>query len=113
MSAPELKAIIGQNEQEENAHVSFSFSDYKIRNIVGSCDVKFRVSLEKIMEMNRLHASYEPELFPGLTYRMENPKVVVLVFISGKIIITGAKEASQIYDAFNNIYPILKNCKRD
>lgn len=34
---------------------------------------------------------YEPELFPGLVYRMEAPKVVVLVFVSGKIVVTGAK----------------------
>ena len=34
---------------------------------------------------------YEPELFPGLIYRMKVPKIVLLIFVSGKIVITGAK----------------------
>ena len=37
---------------------------------------------------------YEPELFPGLIYRMEKPKIVLLIFVSGKIVLTGAKAAS-------------------
>ena len=32
---------------------------------------------------------YEPEIFPGLIYRMKSPKVVLLVFVSGKVILTG------------------------
>jgi hypothetical protein len=34
---------------------------------------------------------YEPEQFPGLVYRLDDPKVVVLLFGSGKLIITGGK----------------------
>jgi TATA-box binding protein (TBP) (component of TFIID and TFIIIB) len=34
---------------------------------------------------------YEPELFPGLIYRMVQPKVVLLIFVSGKVVLTGAK----------------------
>jgi transcription initiation factor TFIID TATA-box-binding protein len=34
---------------------------------------------------------YEPEIFPGLIYRMKQPKIVLLIFVSGKIVITGAK----------------------
>ncbi len=36
--------------------------------------------------------SYEPELFPGLIYRMMKPKVVLLVFVSGKVVVTGNLE---------------------
>ncbi len=35
-------------------------------------------------------AQYEPELFPGLIYRMKEPKVVLLIFVSGKVVLTGA-----------------------
>jgi TATA-box binding protein (TBP) (component of TFIID and TFIIIB) len=35
-------------------------------------------------------AQYEPELFPGLIYRMKDPKVVLLIFVSGKVVLTGA-----------------------
>eukprot|EP00326_Haptolina_ericina_P035395 CAMPEP_0181255040 /NCGR_PEP_ID=MMETSP1096-20121128/48932_1 /TAXON_ID=156174 ORGANISM="Chrysochromulina ericina, Strain CCMP281" /NCGR_SAMPLE_ID=MMETSP1096 /ASSEMBLY_ACC=CAM_ASM_000453 /LENGTH=162 /DNA_ID=CAMNT_0023353131 /DNA_START=196 /DNA_END=681 /DNA_ORIENTATION=+ len=46
------------------------FKDFKIQNIVGSCDVKFPIRLEGIMYKHSLYSSYEPELFPGLIYRM-------------------------------------------
>lgn len=37
------------------------------------------------------YLQYEPELFPGLIYRMKQPKIVLLIFVSGKIVLTGAK----------------------
>ena len=37
---------------------------------------------------------YEPELFPGLIYRMRMPKIVLLIFVSGKVVLTGGKVRS-------------------
>lgn len=53
------------------------------------------------------NATYEPELFPGLVYRMIDPKLCVLVFVSGKLVITGAKNAESLGRAIENIYPHL------
>jgi len=39
--------------------------------------------------MNLLTRSYEPELFPGLIYRMVKPRIVLLIFVSGKVVLTG------------------------
>lgn len=58
------------------------------------------------------HAQYEPELFPGLIYRMVDPKIVLLIFVSGKVVLTGAKKREEIYAAFENIYPVLKEFKK-
>ena len=84
------------------------FSEFKIQNIVGSCAVKFPIRLEGLAYGHGQFSSYEPEvhvpgflriplpkfitpqLFPGLIYRMIKPKVV-LIFVSGKIVLTGAK----------------------
>jgi transcription initiation factor TFIID TATA-box-binding protein len=70
---------------------------------------------------------YEPELFPGLIYRMVQPKIVLLIFVSGKIVLTGAKVPSffitetkehslqvreEIYEAFENIYPVLTEFRK-
>ena len=91
---------------------------------------------------------YEPELFPGLIYRMKQPKIVLLIFVSGKVVLTGklsifclrfaagfwvmlllviemtaplemdydayagAKTRDQIYEAFEKIYPLLKQFKK-
>ncbi|KAF9037851.1 hypothetical protein BDZ89DRAFT_1035729 [Hymenopellis radicata] len=59
------------------------FSEFKIQNIVGSCDV-----------------NYKSKLFPGLIYRMIKPKVVLLIFVSGKVVLTGAKVREEICTAF-------------
>jgi len=89
-----------------------SFKDFQIKNIVGSCDVKFPVRLEGLAHAHNHYSSYEPELFPGLIYRMVQPKIVLLIFVSGKIVIIGAKVRSEIYDAFENIYPVLQHFRK-
>ncbi|XP_037072855.1 TATA-box-binding protein-like [Pollicipes pollicipes] len=88
------------------------FANFTVQNIVGSCDVKFPIRLEGLLLTHSQFSSYEPELFPGLIYRMVQPRIVLLIFVSGKVVLTGAKLRQQIYDAFNNIYPILRSYKK-
>ncbi|KAI4463655.1 tata-box binding protein [Holotrichia oblita] len=88
------------------------FLDFKIQNMVGSCDVKFPIRLEGLVLTHGSFSSYEPELFPGLIYRMVKPRIVLLIFVSGKVVLTGAKVRQEIYEAFENIYPILKSFKK-
>ena len=51
---------------------------------------------------------YEPEQFPGLIYRMDDPKVVILLFASGKLVCTGAKREQDVYEAVNKLHEILE-----
>lgn len=88
------------------------FTDFKIQNIVGSCDVKFPIRLEGLAYAHGTFSSYEPELFPGLIYRMVKPKIVLLIFVSGKIVLTGAKQREEIYKAFEAIYPVLSEFRK-
>jgi len=88
------------------------FKDFKIQNIVGSCDVKFPIRLEGLAYSHGAFSSYEPELFPGLIYRMKQPKIVLLIFVSGKIVLTGAKVREETYTAFENIYPVLTEFRK-
>jgi transcription initiation factor TFIID TATA-box-binding protein len=83
------------------------FTEFKIQNIVGSCDVKFPIRLEGLANTHGRFCNYEPEMFPGLIYRMHSPKIVLLIFVSGKIVLTGAKERNDIFTAFRNIYNTL------
>lgn len=92
---------------------SAKFTEFKIQNIVGSCDVKFPIRLEGLANAHSTFANYEPELFPGLIYRMVDPKIVLLIFVSGKVVLTGAKTRQQIYDAFEKIHPVLTTFKKD
>ncbi|KAJ4789979.1 TATA-box-binding protein [Rhynchospora pubera] len=83
------------------------FKDFKVQNIVGSCDVKFPIRLEGLAYSHSAFSSYEVELFPGLIYRMKQPKNVLLIFVSGKIVLSEAKVRNETYTAFENIYPVL------
>ena len=48
-----------------------------------------------------------PELFPGLVYRLKSPKMAFLIFVSGKIVITGAKSFKDILESFDQIYKLV------
>ena len=50
---------------------------------------------------------YEPEQFPGLIYRMENPKAVILIFSSGKLVCTGAKKEEEVHQAVMKLHQKL------
>lgn len=62
----------------------------KIENVVASASLNVPIKLEKIVQ-NVEGIEYEPEQFPGLVYRLKNPKAAALIFSSGKIVCTGAK----------------------
>lgn len=94
--------------------LTVNMTAFKIQNIVASCDVGFSIKLESLKEtqekFSRCH--YEPELFPGLIYKMESPRVVLLIFTSGKIVLAGAKTRQQIYQAYTKIFPVLFKFKK-
>lgn len=62
----------------------------KVQNIVASADIGKTLNLEAIT-LDLENTEYEPEQFPGLVYRLDEPKVVLLIFGSGKVVCTGAK----------------------
>jgi transcription initiation factor TFIID TATA-box-binding protein len=51
---------------------------------------------------------YEPEQFPGLIYRMDDPKVVILIFASGKLVCTGAKKETEVHRAVTKLQATLE-----
>lgn len=87
--------------------------DMKVQNIVGTADCGFPIRLEGLVYAHSTFASYEPELFPGLIYRLLNPRVVFLIFVSGKIVITGAKRESDLATAFTKLFPVLVEFKKE
>ncbi|HIP57319.1 MAG TPA: TATA-box-binding protein [Ignisphaera aggregans] len=79
----------------------------QIQNIVASASLGVEVSLEKAAFLLP-NTMYEPEQFPGLIHRMNDPHVVLLIFSSGKMVITGAKSEEEVYQAVRKIYLTLK-----
>ncbi len=79
----------------------------KVQNIVASASLGGRIDLEKsTYTLGR--TMYEPEQFPGLIYRMDEPKVVILLFASGKLVCTGAKMEDEVYVAVNKLQERLE-----
>ncbi|MFQ6081494.1 MAG: TATA-box-binding protein [Candidatus Bathyarchaeia archaeon] len=77
----------------------------KIQNVVASANLGGTVDLVRWYESQGLggRMMYEPEQFPGLIYRMEEPRAVILLFSSGKLVCTGAKKEEDVYQAVDRL----------
>lgn len=81
--------------------------ELKIQNIVASANLGGMIDLEKSAYVLG-RTMYEPEQFPGLIYRMDVPKVVILLFASGKLVCTGAKREGDVYEAVDKLHKRLE-----
>lgn len=79
----------------------------KVQNIVASFDFGREFDLERIARDFK-NTEYEPEVFPGLVFRLDEPKVVVLLFVSGKGVCAGAKRMGDIKKAGEKITKLIK-----
>jgi transcription initiation factor TFIID TATA-box-binding protein len=97
-------------ELKKGGIIIISKPELKIQNIVASASLGGMIDLEKAAyTLGR--TMYEPEQFPGLIYRMEEPKVVILLFASGKLVCTGAKREQDVYDAVQKLHMLLEEKK--
>lgn len=78
-----------------------------VQNIVASASLGGKVHLEDAARQLP-KSMYEPEQFPGLIHRMAEPKTVILLFASGKLVCTGAKTEVDVYTAINNLQATLE-----
>jgi len=81
--------------------------EIKIVNMVASANLSGRIELEDCA-YSLERTMYEPEQFPGLIYRMDEPKVVILIFSSGKIVCTGATKEEDVHKAVAKLHEQLE-----
>jgi len=79
-----------------------------IQNMVASANLHSKIDLETAADVLE-NVMYEPEQFPGLIYRMKDPKTVLLLFSSGKLVCTGAKSEAMVYESVAKVYEVLKD----
>jgi len=95
------------NELRTHGIVIIRNPEVRIENIVATADLNGTLDLEVVAE--RLTKTiYEPEQFPGLIYRMDEPKTVILIFTSGKLVITGAKTEIEVRLAAKKLQETLE-----
>jgi len=94
----------------ENCFTKLAQIQPKIRNIVVVADFGENVNLEELSKNCKM--IYEPEQFPGGILRIEEPfKATILIFASGKIVITGLKSSNQIKPTAQKLANVVKICK--
>ena len=94
-------------ELKKDGIIIISKPDFKVVNSVASAKLGGKIDLEKAVSTLG-KTMYEPEQFPGLIYRMEEPKVVILIFASGNLVCTGAKREQDVYDAVHKLHAKLE-----
>ena len=77
-----------------------------IQNMVASGNLHGKIDLEVAADVLD-NVMYEPEQFPGLIYRMQDPKTVLLLFASGKLVCTGAKSKEMVHESVAKVYGVL------
>ncbi|NOQ54879.1 MAG: TATA-box-binding protein [Thermoplasmata archaeon] len=84
--------------------------EVRVENMVATIDLETKLNLTTIaLSLGMENVEYEPEQFPGLVYRIDEPKVVALLFASGKVVCTGAKTKEDIVRAVKRIQTELSN----
>jgi len=79
----------------------------KIQNIVASINLGGRVHLLEVAR-SLPRSMYEPEQFPGIIHRMLDPKTVILIFSSGKLVCAGARTVKDVYRSVNQLHNLLE-----
>lgn len=88
--------------------MSVASESIQIENVVASSDIGQELDLETLA--NDLVASdYNPDNFPGLVYRMQEPKAAALIFRSGKIVCTGANSIENVTTALQQVFDELRD----
>jgi transcription initiation factor TFIID TATA-box-binding protein len=83
--------------------------EIEVQNIVATADLGAQIDLNTVaVTLGLTSVEYEPEQFPGLVYRLDDPKVVLLMFGSGKVVCTGARKPEDVEKAVERITAELK-----
>lgn len=80
----------------------------RIENVVASTSLGAELDLTKIAR-SLPGAEYEPDQFPGLIYRLKEPKTAVLLFHSGKVVCTGGKSWKQVEQSIGIVSEAIRS----
>ncbi|KXJ71656.1 hypothetical protein RP20_CCG020044 [Aedes albopictus] len=80
--------------------------NFRIVNVLGTCSMPWGIMIVNFSEKYKKDASYEPELHPGVTYKLYNPKATLKIFSTGSITVTAASVAF-VQAAIEHIFPLV------
>eukprot|EP00096_Caligus_rogercresseyi_P009045 TRINITY_DN3000_c0_g1_i4.p1 TRINITY_DN3000_c0_g1~~TRINITY_DN3000_c0_g1_i4.p1 ORF type:complete len:301 (-),score=35.52 TRINITY_DN3000_c0_g1_i4:1415-2317(-) len=86
------------------------FKNFRVVNVLGTCTLPFGIKIANFSQAHR-QASYEPELHPGVTYKMYHPKATLKIFSTGSITVT-APSVRNVQAAIEHIFPLVDEFKK-
>ncbi|XP_048759959.1 TATA box-binding protein-like 1 [Ostrea edulis] len=86
------------------------FTNFRVVNVLGTCGMPFRIKINSFSQKFPKEASYEPELHPGVTYRLKEPKATLKIFSTGSITVT-APSVANVQAAIEHIFPLVSEFK--
>jgi len=113
-SIEDVKANIKiiSNKLEKMGVEVYKDHEIVIQNIVATSYIGGELNLSEVaVSLGLENVEYEPEQFPGLVYRLTDPKVALLLFGSGKLVCAGAKKVEEVYTAVDKVIKELSLLK--
>jgi len=87
----------------DDKYKDIRIKNWRIVNVLGTCTLPFAIKIVPFSQAFK-EASYEPELHPGVTYKIRNPKATLKIFSTGSITVT-APSVANVQAAIEHIYP--------
>lgn len=100
MSARKFSRIL---QRLDDKYKNIRIKNWRIVNVLGTCTLPFAIKITPFSQAFR-EASYEPELHPGVTYKIKYPKATLKIFSTGSITVT-APSVANVESAIKHIYP--------
>lgn len=88
------------------------FINFRVVNVLGTCSLPFGIKINLFSKQHPQNASYEPELHPGVTYKIKRLKATLKIFSTGSITVT-APSVANVQEAIEHIYPLLTDYKME
>jgi len=100
VSARKFSRILQKLDEK---YKDIKIKNWRIVNVLGTCTLPFAIKIVPFSQAFK-EASYEPELHPGVTYKIKNPKATLKIFSTGSITVT-APSVANVQAAIEHIYP--------
>nr|QWQ59791.1 TATA box-binding-like protein [Phaedon brassicae] len=87
------------------------FNNYRVVNVLGTCSMPFSIRISSFSARHR-EADYEPELHPGVTYKLKSPKATLKIFSTGSVTVT-APSVADVQAAIEYIFPLVYEFRKE
>ncbi len=112
-SVAQVKAVIGE-VIKQLGKIGVKITDkpkITVQNIVASGSIDMSLNLN-ILALQLENTEYEPEQFPGLVYKLEDPTATFLLFSNGKLVCTGTKNKEQLEESMRQLNKNLRDAAK-